>query len=119
MLLFVSFYSRREYSKYSQTTPKDSNTIERLEKNLADSPEIDETIYLTSFAGLTLSEVFQDIKKFRRIPDLPTKMNVSGNSLSGSLELANAFNQHFASAFKEDRSPLSVPIASADPTISL
>ena len=46
-------------------------------------------------------------------------MKFAGNSISGSLKIANAFNQHFASVFKEDTSPLSVPLASADPTIFL
>ena len=98
---------------------KDNNIIERLEKNLADSLELDKTVYLKSFAGLTLTEVFQNIKSFRRISQLPTKMKFAGNSISGSLKIANAFNQHFASIFKEDTSPLSVPLASADPTICL
>ena len=44
-------------------------------------------------------------------------MKFAGNSISGPLKIANAFNQHFASVFKEDTSPLSVPLPSADPTI--
>ena len=98
---------------------KDSTIIEKLEKNLADSLELDKTVYLNSFAVLTLTEVFQNIKSFRRIYDLPTKMKFAGNSISGSLKIANAFNQHFAYVFKEDTSPLLVPLASADPTICL
>ena len=98
---------------------KHKNIIERLEKNLADSLELDKTVYLNSFAGLTLTEVFQNLKSFRCIPDLPTKMKFAGNSISGPLKIANAFNQHFASVFREDTSPLSVPLASADPTICL
>ena len=90
---------------------KDNTIIERIEKNLADSLELDKTVYLISFASLTLTEVFQNIKSFRRIPDLPTKMKFAGNSISGSLKIANAFNQHFASAFKEGTSPLSLPLA--------
>ena len=96
---------------------KDNNVIERLEKNLADSLELDKTVYLNSFAGLTLTEFFQIIKRFHRVPDLPKKMKFCGNSISGSLQTANAFNQHFASLFKEETSPLSLPPASADPTI--
>ena len=46
-------------------------------------------------------------------------MNFAGNSVSGSLKIANAFNQHVASVCKEDTSPLSVPLASADHTICL
>ena len=46
-------------------------------------------------------------------------MKFAGNSTSVSLKIANAFNQHFASIFKENTSPLSVPLASADPTICL
>ena len=37
---------------------KHNTIIERLEKNLADSLELDKTVYLNSFAGLTLTEVF-------------------------------------------------------------
>ena len=98
---------------------KDNTIIVRLEKNLADSLELDKTVFLNSFAGLTLTEVFQNIKSFCRIPDQQTKMKFAGNSISGSLKIANAFNQHLASVFKEDTSPLSVPLASADPTIGL
>ena len=98
---------------------KDNTIIERIEKNLADSLELDKTVYLNSFVGLTLTEVFQNIKSFRRNPDLPTKMKFAGNSNCGSLKISNAFIQHFASVFKEDTSPLSVPLASADPTICL
>ena len=86
---------------------KDKNIIERLEKNLADSLELDKTLYLNSSAGLTLTEVFQLIKSFRRIAQLPTKMKFTGNSISGSLKIANAFNQYFASVFKDDTSPFS------------
>ena len=96
-----------------------SNIIERLEKNLADSLELDKTLYLNSFAGLTFTEVFQNIKRFHRVPDLPTKMKFGGNSISGSLEIANTLNQYFASVFNEDTSPLSPPLASAHPTICL
>ena len=96
---------------------KDNNIIERLDKNLADSLELDKTVYMNSFSGLTLTKVFQNIKSFRRIAQLPTKMKFARNSNSGSLKIANAFNQHFASVFKDDTSPLSVPLASADPTI--
>ena len=46
-------------------------------------------------------------------------MKCAGNSISGSLKIVIAFNQHFASVFKDDTSPLSVPLASADPTICL
>ena len=98
---------------------KDNNTIERLEKSLADSLELDKTVYLNSFAGLTVTEVFQSIKSFRRIAQLPTKIKFAGKKISGLLKIANVFNQHFASVFKEDTSPLSVPLASADPTICL
>ena len=38
---------------------EDNNIIERLEKSLADSLELDKKAYLNSFAGLTLTEVFQ------------------------------------------------------------
>ena len=82
---------------------KDNMIIERLEKNLADSLEVDKTVYLNSFAGLTLTEVFQNIKSFPRTPDLPTKMKFAGNSISGSLKITNAFDQHFASDFKQDK----------------
>ena len=98
---------------------KDNTIIEKFEKNLANSLELDKTLYLNSFVGLFWTEVFQSIKSFRRIPDLPTKMKFAGNSIYGSLKTANAFNQVFASVFKEDTSPLSVPLASADPTICL
>ena len=81
--------------------------------------KLDKTVYLNTFAGLNLTEVFQNIESFRRIPDQPTKMKFDANSISGSLNIANAFNQHFASVFKEDTSPLSVPLASADPRICL
>ena len=46
-------------------------------------------------------------------------MNFAGNSVSGSLETANAFNQHFASVLKEEMSSLSLPPASTDPTTGL
>ena len=46
-------------------------------------------------------------------------MKFAGNSISRSLKFANAFNQHFASVFKEDLSRLSAPLASAVPTIGL
>ena len=46
-------------------------------------------------------------------------MKFAGDSISGSLKIANAFNKHFASVLKDDMSPLSVPPASADPTICL
>ena len=61
---------------------KDNNIIERLEKNLADSLELDKIVYLNSFAGLILTEVFQNIKSFRRIAQLPIKMKFAGNSIS-------------------------------------
>ena len=98
---------------------KDNKLIERLEKNIADSLKLEKTVYLNSFAGLFLTGVFQNIKRFHRVPDLPTKMNFGENRFSVSLEAANAFNQHFASVFKEDTSPLLLPLASADPTICL
>ena len=98
---------------------KDSNIIIRLEKNLADSLELDKTVNLNSFAGLTLRDVFQKIKSFHRIPVQPAIMRFGGNNISGSLKIANAFNQQFASVFTENTSPLSVPLASADPTICL
>ena len=98
---------------------KDNNIVEGLEKNLADSLELDKTVYLNSFAGLTLTEVFQNIKSFLRISELPTKMKFVGNSISGLLKNANAFNPHFASVFKEDTSRLSVPLNSEDTTICL
>ena len=98
---------------------KGNNKIERLVKNLADSLELDKAVYLNYFAGLTLTEVFQNIKRFHRVPDQPTMMNFGGNSISGSLETANAFNQHLASVSKEKMRPLLLPLASADPTICL
>ena len=98
---------------------KDNNIVKRLEKNLAYSLELDKTVYLNSFAGLTLTEVFQNIKCFLRIPQLPTKMKFVGNSIPGLFKIANAFNQHFACVFKEDTSRLSVPLDSEDPTICL
>ena len=62
---------------------KDNNIIERLEKNLADSLELDKTVYLNSFAGLILTEIFQNIKSCSRIRQLPTKLKCAGNSFSG------------------------------------
>ena len=59
----------------AKTRPKDNNIIERLEENLADSLELDKTVYLNSVAGLTLTEAFQNIKRFHRLTDQPTKMN--------------------------------------------
>ena len=44
-------------------------------------------------------------------------MNFAGNKMSGSIKIANVFNQHSASVFREDTSPPSVPLASADRTI--
>ena len=46
-------------------------------------------------------------------------MNFGGNSISGSLEIANAFSQQLASVFKEETSPLSLPLASAESTVCL
>ena len=46
-------------------------------------------------------------------------MKFAGNSIFGLLKNANAFNQQFASVFKDDTSPLSRPLASADPTFCL
>ena len=46
-------------------------------------------------------------------------MKFAGKSISASLKIANASNQLFASVFKEDTSPLLVPLASADPRICL
>ena len=71
------------------------------------------------FAGLNLTEVFQKIKRLHRVPNPPTKMNFVGNSISGSPEIANTFNQHLASVFKKDTSPLSLQLVSAEPTICL
>ena len=51
---------------------------------------------MNSFADLTLTEIFQTINSFHRIRNLPTKMNFDGNNISGSLTIANAFNQNFA-----------------------
>ena len=82
---------------------KDNTIIERLEKNLADSLELDKTVYLNSFAGLNLTEVFQNIKSFRRIPDQPNNIKFAGNSISESLKIANAFNQHLHLFSKETR----------------
>ena len=61
-----------------------------------------------------MTEVFQTIRSFRRIAQLPTKMKFAGNSTSGSLKIAKAFNKHFASVFKDDTSPLSVPLAKSE-----
>ena len=66
-----------------------------------------------------MSEVFQNIKRFQRVPDLSTNLKFGGNIISGSLEIANAFNQHFASVFKEDTSRLLLPPVSTDTTICL
>ena len=44
-------------------------------------------------------------------------MNFTENSISESFEIANAFNHHFKSVFKDNKSPHSVPPASADPPI--
>ena len=112
-------FTQKNVLNTARLRQKDNNTIERLEKNLADSLELDKTVYLNFFAGLTLTEVFQSIKGFCRIAQLPTKIKFAGKSISGLLKIANIFNQHFASVFKEDTSPLSVPLASADPTICL
>ena len=113
------FSSHSIHAENVLNTAKDNKIIERLEKNLADSLELDKTINVSSYAILTLTELFQNILNFRRIPDLPIKMKFAGNSNSGSLKNANAFNQHFSSAFRENTSALSLPLVSADPTICL
>ena len=46
-------------------------------------------------------------------------MKWGGNTFFGSLEIANAFNQTFASVLKKKHEPFSLPLASADPTICL
>ena len=79
---------------------QDNNIMKRLEKNLAESLELDKTVYLNSFAGLTLTGVFQNIQSFRCTPQLPTKMKFAGNSFSGLLKIASAFNQNFAFCFQ-------------------
>ena len=45
--------------KTAKRRQKYNNKIVRLEKNLADSLELDKKVYLNSFAGLTLTEVFK------------------------------------------------------------
>ena len=54
--------------KIARRRQKDTTKIERFDKNLADSLELDKTVYLNFFAGLTLTEVFQKLRGFIVLP---------------------------------------------------